>query len=392
MIDTMNNTDHDTMKQDNQKKDYQPQEITKKKELFLISNSGNWSSILRKSFFLAVAIIAFSTLMVIIGVIFFANQKLHQFNQYAGTQTSDLISLVYQSWNHQVIQTNQHKNILILGVDSLENRGDIPPLSDSIVIVSLDLDQAKIRSLSLPRDLWSQKYQTKINALLAYGEEKTPTNPTLFPQKTISELTDIPIHHTVVLTLNDLSELIDLVEGVDIFVEESFIDTEFPRDDVDISKETDPDKLYKTVEFKVGLQHMDGKRALEYIRSRKAEGNHGSDIARSARQQAILSAILSKLLEPNILFDAQIMGKLYSFYQQKYESSVSFVELLATVKSLYPQMKTLEIETKQLEIGQDIETASVWHPPLWQYEGLWVYEIHNLEAFKQEIHQKLFSE
>ena len=37
---------------------------------------------------------------------------------------------------------------------------------------------------------------------------------------------------------------------------------------------------YKTVQFQAGSQHMDGKTALMYVRSRHAEGDEGTDFAR----------------------------------------------------------------------------------------------------------------
>jgi anionic cell wall polymer biosynthesis LytR-Cps2A-Psr (LCP) family protein len=48
---------------------------------------------------------------------------------------------------------------------------------------------------------------------------------------------------------------------------------------------------------------MDGETALKYVRSRHAQGDEGTDTARSARQQKLLSAMKTKLLSKDVLLN-----------------------------------------------------------------------------------------
>ena len=72
---------------------------------------------------------------------------------------------------------------------------------------------------------------------------------------------------------------------MDIFVDKSFVDESFPLESGE----------YKTVEFVKGQQHMSGKRALDFVRSRHGTNGENSDFARTKRQQKILIAVKDKI-------------------------------------------------------------------------------------------------
>ena len=52
---------------------------------------------------------------------------------------------------------------------------------------------------------------------------------------------------------------------------------------------------YEHLHFNTGVQHMDGKTALKYVRSRHALQD-GGDFGRASRQQRFLSAVKDKVL------------------------------------------------------------------------------------------------
>src|SRR5690606_17112238 len=121
----------------------------------------------------------------------------------------------------------------------------------------------------------------------------------------------------------------DAVGGVDVNVERAFVDYEYP---IEGRENAYPiSSRYKTLDFKVGMQHMDGQTALEYARSRHAAGVEGTDFARSQRQQKVITAFKDKvfstktLTNPSALLNiASSLGESFSTTLQADEASTAF--------------------------------------------------------------------
>jgi len=318
----------------------------------------------------------------------YAYRKVQQFSQASGVPLQDLKATLEKGWQTSPIATNGRKNILLLGIDSLANRGNVPPLTDTMMLVSVDLNTGAVYSLSFPRDIWSADYKTKINSLYAYGTERYPTEPERFPKEVIESLTGVPIHHTIVVSLDMVSTVIDQVGGIDVDVKEGFTDTQFPRSDVDITTERDPAKLYETITFEPGIQHMDGQTVLKYVRSRHSEGDTGTDISRGQRQQQVLDALLKKMLAFQTITDPVIAGQLYQFYDQTFASVFPIPEAIATAKQLYPHRDSIKQIPHTLSIYPDDPQGVLVNPPITKYKS-WVYEIRNPATFKTEVQTDL---
>ncbi|MFZ5437873.1 MAG: LCP family protein [Patescibacteria group bacterium] len=333
----------------------------------------------------------FASLMLLItalGVGVWGYTKFQKFSQTAGVSFSELKTSFTSGWQQEPLATNGYKNFLLLGVDSLSGRGDVPPLTDTMMLVSLNLDTGKIITLPFPRDLWSEKYKTKINALYYYGFDRYPVNPARFVEETLEELTAVTIHHTIVLSLDQLEELIDLVGGVNLDIPLGFVDEKFPRPGVDVTIERDPKILYQTISFEPGQQTLTGEKALQYIRSRHSEGDAGTDLARGERQQLVIKALFSQLMEPKqYLENPALAGQLYKFYEQNFAEVLPLTELIATGKKLAPIRAEITIAGHQLSTTKDDpKTGVLANPkPSYLYQNQWVYVITDEELFKQEI-------
>lgn len=347
------------------------------------------TKLLLKATAISVVFVSFFIFITIIVASIFAYSKLSTFSTAAEYSFEELYSLFQNGWSKQVVQSNNKKNILVLGVDSLENRGDVPPLTDSILIASLDINSGTITTIPLPRDIWHEGYKTKINALLAYGQERNPEKPTLFPEETLSELLNVEFHHTVVLSLDDLADAVDVLGGIEVDVKESFTDTEFPRSDVDITTETDPEKLYQTISFAKGVEKMDGQRVLQFIRSRKSEGDQGTDIARSERQQLVIISIIDTLKQKQTIIDMQKMGSLLAFYSKTFGTQISLEEVIALGKVLFPHRNDITFTSASLPVYPEDDAGAIWNPPVWKYQGLWVYEIQDLDLLQTQVKEAL---
>lgn len=328
-------------------------------------------------------------LITVLGVGSFLFYQLNAVARAANTTPIALISQGITGWHAQPKQTNGFQNILILGTDSLVTRGDAPPLTDTIMIASLELKTGQVRLLSLPRDLWSEKQQIRINALYWQGLEENSPHPTQLVTQEITDLTGLPLHYTLVTSLETLGELIDLVGGVEVTVIEGFTDTQFPRTDVDVTVITDPRLLYETVTFEAGTQLMSGDQALKFIRSRKSVSSEGNDEARSARQQLVIEALVKRLQHLDPLTQPLMAGQLYGFYTQHFAQYLPVTDALATAKVLLPQAQSLELQGHGLSIYPQEPQGVIYHPPEWTMNGAWVYRVRDSAALKAEAQTKL---
>lgn len=181
---------------------------------------------------------------------------------------------------------NNNINILILGKSA--------ELTDTIILASVNPQNKKISTISVPRDIWIPSLKTKINSLYFYGKDD-------LAKKTVAEVFDTQIDYSVVVDFSGFKNVIDVLGGIDVSIENDFIDKLYPVE----GKENDKciTCRYETVEFKKGLMHMNGTTALKFVRSRHAEGPEGTDIAREQRQQKVVTALKDRITSPKTYFN-----------------------------------------------------------------------------------------
>lgn len=196
--------------------------------------------------------------------------SLRSINSSAGPTTSTL-------------NLRERVNILIVGVDSRDKND--PGRSDSIMLIGLDPVARDVSVMSIPRD-------SRVN-IPGHGYDKinAATNPDYFSdggiellEKTVEAMIPgIKINYYAQANFAGFEKVIDALGGVTINVEKAM--------------------YYKAVDtlidLKPGVQHMDGKTALEYARFRHdAVGDFGSsngeELGRVVRQKALLKAIVAQ--------------------------------------------------------------------------------------------------
>ena len=96
----------------------------------------------------------------------------------------------------------------------------------------------------------------------------------------VSELLGISIHQYIIIGMNTFAELIDVLGGVDIYVEEN-MDYEDPESGL-------------TIHLEQGYQHLNGEDSQKYLRflSEKL-----GDVGRVQRQQKFMKALYAKVLQ-----------------------------------------------------------------------------------------------
>jgi len=189
--------------------------------------------------------------------------------------------------------------------------------------------------------------------------------------------------------MENVSQLIDLAGGVTIDVNQGFMDKEFPRTDVDVTTQTDPEKLYETIEFKAGEQTMDGQTALKYMRSRHGDNDQNTDDSRSLRQQVVIRSLATKLINKDLLLDTKRIGQLYRYYLDNFTQQFAITEAIATAKAIFPLRNQIELNNASLSIYPADPLGTIEHPPQYLYDGQWIYLIKDEAEFKSNIQNQL---
>ena len=237
----------------------------------------------------------------------------------------------------ELLTATDKSTIMIMGVDE---RADDVGRSDTLMVATIDpkLDQAAL--LSIPRDtrvkIKGHGYD-KINAAYAYGGER-------LTQSTVEDFLGVNMDHYIIVNVKAFQRIIDAIGGIDIDVEKRMY-YEDPWDD-------DGGLL---IDLRPGLQHMDGKTAVTYVRYRDEEG----DIGRIKRQQAFMKACMDKVTSPTII------TKLPSVISEVFESvktDLSVRQLLEFAGSL-SKAKNNGLKTEMVP-GRPlyIEGISYWIP------------------------------
>jgi LCP family protein required for cell wall assembly len=171
--------------------------------------------------------------------------------------------------------------VLLLGSD--DDGKNASPLTQSMILVRVEPATKHVTMLSIPRDLWvplSTGGSAKIDAAYAIGGPAAAI-------ATVEQNFHVHIDEYAWVGLKGLIKLIDRLGGIDLLVTNPVLDDEYP-DDIDSAFLYG----YKRVAVLPGAQHLDGSRALQYVRSRHNDIN--GDFGRSARQQEVLLAIKAK--------------------------------------------------------------------------------------------------
>lgn len=225
-----------------------------------------------------------------------------------------------------VPKLQQDVAILVLGKGGKGHTA--PNLTDTIMLAILNKDKQKTSIISLPRDIWIPEIRSKLNTAYHYGGFKMAGD-------SVTGVTGQPINYTVVVDFSLFKDLVDSLGGITVEVDNSFVDEKYPIAGLE-NDLCDGDRLYKcryeTLQFARGMQYMDGELALKFVRSRNAEGDEGTDLAREKRQQKVISAIKDKVLSKEFIFDYTKINALYNIFITHIETDMDQKTMIAIAR------------------------------------------------------------
>lgn len=226
-----------------------------------------------------------------------------------GVKNSYLIrqitNIIYPSKQQVQGEADDRINFLLMGIGGAGHDG--PYLTDTIIIGSFKPSTKEAALFSLPRDMvvpYNGSY-VKINEVYSIGKKNNDQGGEL-AKKVIGDTFQIPIHYYAIIDFDGFIQMIDSLDGIEITVDKSFSDYQFPTADYKI----------QTVSFKAGEQKMDGLTALRFARSRHGNNGEGSDFARIKRQQKILLAAKEKISSFNTWINPKKITDLFTLLNQ----------------------------------------------------------------------------
>lgn len=266
-------------------------------------------------------------------------------------------------------------NILLLGGDD-EVTNDNFLRTDTMIIVSVNLDTGTAAMLSLPRDMFvyvPNGTMARLNVAYFIGENIgwEPGGGFGLLRSTIFYNFGINVHYYAKVNFSGFEQIIDTLGGVDVGVDCTYQDW-YPVDDFDITRSIEENYYLRTLD--IGYHHFNGFDALWYARTRKVS----DDFDRGRRQQQILRAIWRKARDTGQLAN---LPSLWPQLAEVVETDLSFENML----KLLPY--ALNIDINQIENFQFVRTyhTTPWQPPSGDYVQLPVYDTMRplLEDFYQ---------
>lgn len=209
-------------------------------------------------------------------------------------------------------------NVLLLGMGGEGHDG--PLLTDTIIVAQIDTRTEEAVLVSVPRDfvvsLPSAGFK-KINSAYAFAEKSEAGSGGEATINAMEKLTGFEIPYFAAVDFKGFVKAVNHVGGLDIQVDRTFTDPTYPNETYG---------YLPAVTFKAGWEHMDGKRSLQFARSRHGNNNEGSDFARSERQKKIISAFGQKIIKLN-LTDLKTINNLHNDFTDNFRTNLEPYEM-----------------------------------------------------------------
>jgi anionic cell wall polymer biosynthesis LytR-Cps2A-Psr (LCP) family protein len=306
-----------------------------------------------------------------------------------GQSPNYLIETIYNSVKSNPYQSKDKINFLILGLDERNDALEKTTTTDTIIFASLDLKTFKLNLISTPRDLWFYEKEVKINNLyplsLESGQDKFD-----FLKSNFEIIYGQSIDHIVVITTDNLINFVNIIGGVNLYLEKGFIDDQYPNPEY-IKNPSPSIPIYKTIEFPSGWIHLDSSNITEFVRSRKSAetaAQGGTDIGRIQRQQLLIDAILNKIKSGTFINTTDQLKNLYFFWQNDISKTLSNTDALQIGLILNKNLKNISLNKIEIPIGTNNTNGVIYHPEKTNFTKQWVF-ITNDDKY-QGFHQFVF--
>ena len=200
---------------------------------------------------------------------------------------------------------------------------DAPNLTDAIILASINYEKDNIILLSIPRDLyveypnnksWKINEIYRVFAKIYWSKEKWIE----ILQDKVTQITWEEIDYYLNVDFEWFVKLINTFWGVEITLEENFVDERFPNNNL----------WYTTFVLRKWTWTIDWEVALKYARSRHST----NDFDRILRQQKILKALKEKVESQWFLKSTWKIKELYSIFKKYVETDLDLQTIIKLSK------------------------------------------------------------
>lgn len=167
--------------------------------------------------------------------------------------------------------------------------------TDSIVLIAYDKENQTVELLNIPRDTYcnATTNSKKVNSAYIGGIEKTMT--------TVSELVGFLPDKYIIANFDGLAQIIDVLGGVEV--------------DVPFNMKYDDPTQDLHIDITKGVQLLDGKNSVHYLRFRKNNDGSGyamGDLGRIEATQGFISTLKDQVFSTSTILKApQIATKIF---------------------------------------------------------------------------------
>jgi len=255
-------------------------------------------------------------------------------------------------------ENNGRVNILLAGWQG--QGSDEGPLTDSIMVVSIDTRNDTAFVLSIPRDLWVyvpglHSYQ-KINAAaddVHFRKAGYPNGGMGELEFIVNKQLGIPIDYEVLVDYTAFKDAVNAVGGITVDI-----------------KSPNPLGLYDPyahLKLPNGVVNLNAQQALDLALARgDGPGSYGfplADFDRTEHQRQILLAVFQKATQLNFLDNPQNITNLFNSFGNNVNTDLSFKDILALAK-IANKMNLNQIESFAFSYAK---TDNHPHPILTNY-------------------------
>lgn len=283
-------------------------------------------------------------------------------------------------------------NFLLLGLDPRDDAIEKTETTDTIIFASFNFEKRYLSITSLPRDLWNFSTGTKINQIYPNSLKSNSTPDFNKIRKEFTPIIGQKIDSILIITTREIAEIVDILGGVSLFLENSIIDNHYPNPDY-ILHPNPKTPVYITVQFPAGENIINGSNVIPFVRSRKSSDNPilgGTDLGRINRQQQLIDAIIKKIGDIRRLKPVEIYHltkRLNRFWHTAIFKDINDQTLLALALKFAlssPPSIPISLSRSTLPI-EDVGTSGIIYHPEKFNTGAWVF-IPRANDY-QEIHQ-----
>ncbi|MEC0226929.1 LCP family protein [Paenibacillus alba] len=211
--------------------------------------------------------------------------------------------------------------------------------TDVMMLFRIDPQTHQGTVVSIPRDLEVEAAKSgletshKANYFYAYYYNKNKNTALIETKNLFSHVYQVPIDYMSVINFDGFRKLIDQLGGMTVNV------------DMDMRYQDDSDGT--DINLKKGLQLLDGKQVLDYIRYRKSNMGtaESSDTVRNQREQFVLNELLNKLTSLNGI---TAWGGILDIIGSSIKTDIPSEELRTMTKS-YRELKPATVQYIHLD-------------------------------------------